>query len=302
MASPELGRMGMMIHSFVIKDVYDNVQYLDSLGKARTAIVKRDADIGTALAKRDSGIREAECLKESQDVKYQTESNIQENKKNLNIEKASFDKEVRSATANVELAYKLKASSIQQDLTNETLQIKVVERKKNIEVEAKEIERKQKELVSMVKLPAQAEAFKIITETEGKKARWVATAEARAERVKIVGSAEAKAIEAIGQAEAESMRLKADAFKQYGEAAKLAMVLEHLPNLAGKIAAPLSKTGDIVLLGDNGNSGDINNQVNKLLATLPPSVSALSGVDISGVLAKLPGATFSHFNSTPTAI
>lgn len=49
--------MGIEILSFTIKDVYDDVQYLASLGKAQTAAVKRDADVGVAEANRDAGIR-----------------------------------------------------------------------------------------------------------------------------------------------------------------------------------------------------------------------------------------------------
>lgn len=56
-ASPDVGRMGIEILSFTIKDIVDQVQYLDSLGKTQTAKVKRDADIGVAEANRDAGIR-----------------------------------------------------------------------------------------------------------------------------------------------------------------------------------------------------------------------------------------------------
>lgn len=56
-AAPDVGRMGIEILSFTIKDVYDEVQYLASLGKAQTAMVKRDADAGVAEANRDAGIR-----------------------------------------------------------------------------------------------------------------------------------------------------------------------------------------------------------------------------------------------------
>ena len=49
--------MGLEIVSFTIKDVFDKVDYLSSLGKAQTAVVKRDADIGVAEANRDAGIR-----------------------------------------------------------------------------------------------------------------------------------------------------------------------------------------------------------------------------------------------------
>ena len=56
-ASPDVGRMGIEILSFTIKDVYDKVEYLNSLGRAQTANVKRDADIGVAEAERDAGIQ-----------------------------------------------------------------------------------------------------------------------------------------------------------------------------------------------------------------------------------------------------
>ncbi|VDP73132.1 unnamed protein product [Schistosoma curassoni] len=56
-AAPDVGRMGIEILSFTIKDVYDRVEYLNSLGRAQTANVKRDADIGVAEAERDAGIK-----------------------------------------------------------------------------------------------------------------------------------------------------------------------------------------------------------------------------------------------------
>ena len=57
MASPDVGRMGIEILSFTIKDVCDNVEYLASLGRTQTANVKRDADVGVVDANRDAGIR-----------------------------------------------------------------------------------------------------------------------------------------------------------------------------------------------------------------------------------------------------
>lgn len=56
-ASPDVGRMGIEILSFTIKDIVDHVNYLDSLGKTQTAIVKKEADIGVADANRDASVR-----------------------------------------------------------------------------------------------------------------------------------------------------------------------------------------------------------------------------------------------------
>ena len=61
--------------------------------------------------------------------------------------------------------------------------------------------------------------------SEANKRKVILQAEARAEAVKVKGEAEAFAIEAKAQAEAEQMAKKADAWKDYQEAAKVFMSL-----------------------------------------------------------------------------
>merc|ERR1712073_30212 len=287
-AKPDVGKMGIEILSFTIKDVYDNVDYLSSLGKSQTAAVKRDAEIGVAQANRDAGIREAECEKAAMDVKYNTDTKIEDNSRAFKLQKVNFDKEVNTAKAEAQLAYELQAAKIQQKIRNEEIQIQAVERRKQIEIEEQEIRRKEKELMSTVKLPAEAEGYKVQTIAEGKRTQTVEGARAEAERVRLSGAAEARAIEAVGRAEAEKMRMKASAYKQYGDAAIMALVLEALPQIAAEVAAPLAKTDEIVLLG---GADKTTTEVNKLLGQLPPAVQALTGVDLSGALGKIPGAT-----------
>merc|ERR1719147_219352 len=287
-AAPDVGRMGIEILSFTIKDVYDNVDYLASLGKTQTAVVKRDAEIGVAQANRDAGIREAECEKSAMDIKYSTDTKIEDNSRGFKMQKANFDTEVNTAKAEAQMAYELQAAKIQQRIRNEEIQIQVVERRKQIEIEEQEIKRKEKELISTVRLPAEAEAYKVQTVAEGNRTKTVEAARADGEKIRLIGGAEAKAVEAVGRAEAESMRMKASAYKQYGDAAILALVLEALPQIAAEVSAPLAKTDQIVLVGGGNNT---TNEVNKLMATLPPSIQALTGVDLTGALGKIPGAT-----------
>lgn len=61
--------------------------------------------------------------------------------------------------------------------------------------------------------------------------KQVLIAQAEAEKIRKIGEAEALVIEAIGKAEAEKMKLKAEAYQQYGEAAKMALVLDALPQV-----------------------------------------------------------------------
>merc|ERR1719187_2173804 len=287
-AAPDVERMGIEILSFTIKDVYDNVDYLASLGKTQTAVVKRDAEIGVAQANRDAGIREAECEKSAMDIKYSTDTKIEDNSRGFKMQKANFDTEVNTAKAEAQMAYELQAAKIQQRIRNEEIQIQVVERRKQIEIEEQEIKRKEKELISTVRLPAEAEGYKVQTIAEGMRTKTVESARADGEKIRLIGAADARAVEAVGRAEAERMRMKASAYKQYGDAAVLALVLEALPQIAAEVSAPLSKTGEIVLIGGSDRT---TQEINKLVGTLPPAIQALTGVDLTGTLGKIPGAT-----------
>ena len=261
-ATPDVGRMGIEILSFTIKDVYDNVEYLASLGKARTAAVKRDANVGVAQAERDAGIREAECEKSAMDVKYGANTKIEDSHRQFSLQKAQFDSEVNSKKAEAQLAYELQSAKMQQKIRNEELEIDVVERsvlfisrsclsfkpffdailrRKDIAVEEKEILRKEKELMSIVKLPAEAEAYKVEQIAQGKRTQTIEASRAEAQRTKMIGAADAYAIEAIGKAEAERMRMKAAAYKQYGDAAILSLTLEALPKVSDVLRSALSR-------------------------------------------------------------
>ncbi|KAL1454262.1 hypothetical protein WDU94_010534 [Cyamophila willieti] len=267
-AAPDVGRMGIEILSFTIGDVRDTVQYLESLGKAATAGVKRDADIGVAAADRDAGIREAECDKSAMDIKYATDSKIENNARMFKLQKATFDAEVSTAKADSELAYELQAAKLKQKIRAEEIIISLVERRKQVEVEAggsvnstelarTRVQRREKELTATVKLPAEAECYRLETLAEAKKIQTIELAKAEACKIRTLGQADAGAAELVGRSEAERMRLKAQVFKQYGDAAIMALVLDALPKIA---------------------------------AELPPAVQALTGVDISKILSKIPGA------------
>jgi len=64
-ACHDLNYMGIDVVSVTIRDLADQVGYLDALGKKRTAEVKRDAMIGEAEAERDAMIRAAQAREEA---------------------------------------------------------------------------------------------------------------------------------------------------------------------------------------------------------------------------------------------
>ena len=54
------------------------------------------------------------------------------------------------------------------------------------------------------------------------------------------------------------------------------------------MSAPLSKTEEIVLLGDDRATSEVS----RLLASVPPSVQALTGMDVTKVWTLIPAYYF----------
>jgi len=282
-ADPDVAKMGIRIISFVIQDIKDEVDYLFSLGVKQAADVKRNADIGVANAKRDAGIKTAEAQREHLETKYQCDALIAENKRSYELKQAEYDQEVNARKAEAELAYQLQGAQEQQKIKEENMQIEVVERRKQIDIEEQEVMRKEKELYCSKRAPAEAEAQKVSILANAQRTKTLAYAGAEAQAIKAVGTAEAYQIEVIGKAEAEQMRQKAAAYSQYGDAAVMSLILESLPKIAAEVASPMSKIDEIVIT--SGGDGSMSSEVTKLLAQLPPSVQALTGLDLTQALA-----------------
>lgn len=67
------------------------------------------------------------------------------------------------------LVFFTQAAKEKQKIRSEEIQIEVVERRKQIEVQEKEIMRKERELIAKVKRPAEAESFKVETLAQGRR-------------------------------------------------------------------------------------------------------------------------------------
>lgn len=312
-AGPHMANMGLEIVSFTIRDIRDDQGYLDALGRKRTAEVTRDAEIGEAEATRDAAIRRAEAERDASIVaaqanrdqeaaRFDAETRIAASERDFRVQKARYEQETNARQAEAELAYALQEAKTRQDIREQELQIEVVERTKQIEVEQQEIERRQRELEAGVKRPAEAERYRLETIAAGEKMRAVAEAEAQAETltlhgggeadaIRARGEAEAGAIRARGLAEADAMRTKAEAWKQYGQAAVIDSLLTSLPDVAAAISQPLAQTDRIVMIsGEGGSTGAsrLTGDVTKVVSQLPDLVESLTGIDILATLKNLP--------------
>ena len=286
-AGPDVSKMGIRIISFVIQNITDNVEYLKSLGVKRAAEVKRDAEIGVANSAAISGSKTAEAERERMEAKYACDALVAENKRSYELKQAEYTQEVKMKQAEAELSYELQAAKEQQSIKDEKMQIEVVERRKQIDIEEQEVLRREKELYCQKRAPAEAESQKVGILAEAQKSKTLAIAGADAIATKALGAAEAFQIEALGKAEAQQMSQKAAAYNQYGDAAIMSLILESLPKIAAEVASPMNKIDDIVMV--SGNDGSMSSEVTRLLAELPPSVQALTGLDITKALEQIPG-------------
>ena len=85
------------------------------------------------------------------------------------------------------------------------------------------------------------------------------------------------------------MAKKADAWKEYKEAAMLDMILEALPKIAAEVAAPLSQAKKITMIADGSGeigAAKLTAEVLAIIASVPLAVKNMTGVDITATLAR----------------
>jgi flotillin len=316
-AATDMAHMGLEIVSFTIRDIKDNQGYLAALGKPRIAEVKRDAVIAQAEADRDSQIRSAQAKRDGEMAEIGAKIKIAEADRDFKIKQAEYDQASNLKRAEADQAYAFQTNKSLQQVKAEEVQIQIIERARFIELQEREIQRKERELDATVKKPAEAERFRIQQiadakryETEANaiglgnadKSRGFAdadvverTGKADGEAARARGLATADVVRATGFAEAEAMRKKAESFALYNEAAVLQMLVEILPQMAKAISEPLSKTERIVIIGGGGDGHEgagaskITRDVTNIMAQLPPVLESLTGMELRDLISRVPG-------------
>lgn len=151
-----------------------------------------------------------------------------------------------------------------------------------------------------IRMNAEAEASatraKQLAEADGIRAKQLAEADGiRAKQL-----AEAEGIKAALLAEAEGMEKKAEAYSKYNKAAVTEMIVNILPEMAGRIAEPLSKIGKITVIDSgNGESGvsSLAGNVGAVLARTMETVKETTGIDFKEIIdADILGKTTTNIN------
>lgn len=273
---------GLILDTFQIQDVRTEGSYLDDLGRPEQARVKQEASIAEAKA------REA-----SERERLLAEEKIAESERQFALKQADIKAETDAAIARAAAAGPLSEAEQAQVVLTE--QEKVAERNAAL---------KERQLDTEVRKPADAERYRIETEAAAMRTATIAEAEAAAERERLSGEAErarreslakavqvegesdAAAILARGTAEAKAMNDKAEAYKQYNEAAVLEMLVSALPEVVGRSSEPLGNIDQLTVISTDGAS-ELPRQVATNVAQGMQLISDVTGIDVSTLLSNL---------------
>ena len=309
----DMSKMGLEVISFTIREVRDKNEYILNMGKPDIALVRRQADIATAEADRDTAIRRANATRESRiaeavaqqdEVIAQTASQTKqaEATRDLNLKQAEYNASVQAAQAEADKAYEIQTNVQQQRVVAEQVRVEEVRKLREVAVQEAEIQRREKELIATVLKSAEVERKRIETLAEASRQRSIleATGQAEAARLggeaqstvtRVTGMAEAEVIRAKGQAEADAMNVRATAYQEYNQAAVLDKLLTNLPEIVRAVSEPLSRVDRITVVGTGGDTTGINKitgDMSQIVAQVPALLESLTGISVNDLLSRVP--------------
>ncbi|MEO5939957.1 MAG: SPFH domain-containing protein, partial [Candidatus Limnocylindrales bacterium] len=295
-AKGDLSTSGLQIDSFTIQAIRDESGYMDLIGQQETARRERDARMAKATADQEAAVREAEA--------DQIKINAQ---RDVSLRRAETETQIAAAEARAAQAGPLAQAEATQEVT-----------RKQTELAGLEAARKQQELIASTVRPAEAEADAAVRRAEGEKLARIAAAQADAERVKLAGQAEASIaitkgeanarvilvnaqseaektklegnaeagiVFSKGEAEAKALALRADAYRQFNEAAIIQTVLSMLPEIVRAAAEPMASIGSLTVLSTDGAS-DVVKNATRTVAEASTVVKGLTGLDLPDLISS----------------
>jgi flotillin len=311
----DMSKMGLEVVSFTIREVRDKNEYILNMGKPDIALVRRQADIATAEADRDTAIKRANATREARiaeagaqqdEVIAQTASQTKQAEavRDLNLKQAEFAATVQERQAAADKAYEIQTNVQQQRVVEELVRIDQVRKQGEIAVQEAEIQRREKELIATVLKAAEVERQRIETLAQADQQRQILQAtgqaeairldgQAKAEIIRIQGLAEAEIIQAKGAAEANAMGVKAEAYQEYNQAAVIDKLLTNMPEVVRAMSEPLAKVDKITIVstgGDGGGAGmnRVTADMTQMAAQVPALLESLTGVRMADLMRQVP--------------
>ncbi len=298
----DMSKMGLEVISFTIKEVRDQNEYITNMGRPDIARIRRDAEIASAEAERDTAIRRAIALREAAVAKAAADQErvIAETaslakqaqaQRDLDIQKAQFTEQSRKQEAQADKAYEIQTNVMQQQVVAEQVKIQQIEKEQQIKVQEAEIIRHEKELIATVLKQAEIERQRIENIAAAERSRLTIEAEGRASSIRTQGEAEASIIFQKGEAEAKAMNVKAAAYQEWTQAAVVDRLIASMPEVVRAMSDPLSKVDKITIVstGNEGNIGanKLTGEMTKIAAQVPALFEALSGMNLKDLMGNI---------------
>src|SRR6202158_2516791 len=298
----DMNKMGLEVISFTIKEVRDKNEYITNMGKPDVARIKRDADVATAEADRDTAIKRALAQREAAVARAQADqervlaetlspAQPAESQRDLEVKKAQFLEVTKRQQAQADKAYDIQTNIMQQQVIAEQVKVQQVEKEQQVKVQEAEINRREKELIATVLKGAEIERQRIETLAAAEKQRLIAEAEGQASSIRAQGEAEAEIIFKKGEAEAKAMNVKAEAYQEYNQAAVIDRLFTGMPEVVKALAAPLANVDKITIVstgnGEASGMNKITGDIAKMAAQVPALFETLSGMPLSELLGKV---------------
>ena len=297
-AKGDLATSGLQIDSFTIQAIRDESGYMELIGQQETARRERDARMAKAAADQEAAVREAEA----EQIKINAARDV-------SLRRAETETQTAAANARAAQAGPLAEAEATQEVT-----------RKQTELAQLEAARTEQELVATTVRPAEADAAAQIRRAEGAKGAVIAQAQADAERVKLAGEAQARVVEITaaatakqttlegnaeagivlskGEAEAKALALRAEAYRQFNEAAIIQTVLSQLPEIVRAAAEPMANIDNLTVLSNDGAS-DVVRNVTRTVTEAGTTVKGLTGIDIPAMLSQAMGGATGGGGGTP---
>src|SRR3954454_7942389 len=298
----DMNKMGLEVISFTIKEVRDKNEYITNMGKPDVARIKRDADVATAEADRDTAIKRALAQRESAVAKAQADqervlaatlslAKQAEATRDLEIKKAQYQELTKRQQAQADKAYDIQTNIMQQQVVAESVKVMQVEKEQQVKVQEAEISRREKELIATVLKGAEIERQRIETLAQAEKQRLISEADGHAASIRAQGEAEAEIIFKKGDAEARAMNVKAEAYQEYNQAAVIDKLFTNMPEMVRALASPLAYIDKITIVstgnGDASGMNKITGDITKMAAQVPALFETLSGMSLGELLGSV---------------
>ncbi len=158
----DMTRLGLVIDTFKLQNVQDEVSYLDSIGRKKNAEILRQARIAEAVARADAAVRSAENREREMRTKITAETDIA---------KADAQRRLRDTLTQREALVAEEQATVAASLAQS---------KAEIDVQKARIEQMRRKLDADVIQPAKARCESLEAEAKAKAAPIIADGEARA--------------------------------------------------------------------------------------------------------------------------